>query len=92
MRYRVAIPGSYGGMNLGDEAILEVILKQLRASVAMPTIAELNVGKLCAFLDESWDLRKETKKHLDKTVPTLREKAEKTNQIVCDLLKSLKTL
>src|SRR6266704_4300003 len=32
MRYRIAISGSYGGMNLGDEAILEVILKELRGS------------------------------------------------------------
>ena len=31
MKYRVAISGSYGGMNLGDEAILEVILRELRA-------------------------------------------------------------
>ena len=33
MKYRVAISGSYGGMNLGDEAILEVILRELRASL-----------------------------------------------------------
>src|SRR3989338_337282 len=33
MTYRVGISGSYGGMNLGDEAILEVLLKELRASV-----------------------------------------------------------
>jgi polysaccharide pyruvyl transferase WcaK-like protein len=31
---RIGISGSYGGMNLGDEAILEGILGQLRASVA----------------------------------------------------------
>jgi polysaccharide pyruvyl transferase CsaB len=33
-RYRVAISGSYGGLNLGDEAILHVIIAQLRR--AMP--------------------------------------------------------
>ncbi len=32
-RLRLAISGSYGGMNLGDEAILEAILSQLRATV-----------------------------------------------------------
>lgn len=32
-RLRIGISGSYGGMNLGDEAILEGILAQLRATV-----------------------------------------------------------
>jgi polysaccharide pyruvyl transferase WcaK-like protein len=31
--YRVGISGSYGGLNLGDEAMLEVILAQLRRSL-----------------------------------------------------------
>ncbi|MGI5836750.1 MAG: polysaccharide pyruvyl transferase family protein, partial [Chloroflexota bacterium] len=31
--YRVGISGSYGGMNLGDEAILQVIVRQLRGSL-----------------------------------------------------------
>jgi polysaccharide pyruvyl transferase CsaB len=32
-RLRIGISGSYGGMNLGDEAILDGILNQLRATV-----------------------------------------------------------
>lgn len=32
-RYRVGISGSYGGLNMGDEAILHAILAQLRGSV-----------------------------------------------------------
>jgi hypothetical protein len=32
-RYRIGISGSYGGLNLGDEAILQSIVAQLRASV-----------------------------------------------------------
>jgi len=32
MKYRIAISGSYGGMNLGDEAILETILKEIQNS------------------------------------------------------------
>ena len=31
--FRVGISGSYGGLNLGDEAILEGILGQLRGSL-----------------------------------------------------------
>lgn len=33
-RLRIGISGSYGGMNLGDEAILEGILSRLRATVS----------------------------------------------------------
>ncbi len=32
MKHRIAISGSYGGMNLGDEAILEAILKEIQGS------------------------------------------------------------
>jgi polysaccharide pyruvyl transferase WcaK-like protein len=31
--YRIGISGSYGGLNLGDEAILQSIVSQLRAAV-----------------------------------------------------------
>jgi polysaccharide pyruvyl transferase WcaK-like protein len=31
--YRIGISGSYGGLNLGDEAILQSIVAQLRATV-----------------------------------------------------------
>jgi len=31
--FRVGISGSYGGLNLGDEAILEVIVTQLRRAL-----------------------------------------------------------
>lgn len=31
--YRIGISGSYGGLNLGDEAILQAIIAQLRAAV-----------------------------------------------------------
>jgi polysaccharide pyruvyl transferase CsaB len=32
--YRIGIVGSYGGLNLGDEAILQSIVQQIRASIA----------------------------------------------------------
>lgn len=38
MKYRVAICGSYGGLNLEDEAILEVILRELRASLDVEVV------------------------------------------------------
>ena len=55
----------------------------------MPSIGELNVGKLCALLDRTWDLRKEARKHLEQKVPLLQERAKHTNQILCALLRSI---
>jgi len=58
--------------------------------MSMPAITQLNVGKLCAFLDRSWDTRKGIAKKLQEKIPLLQERAKKTNQILCDLLQSLK--
>jgi polysaccharide pyruvyl transferase CsaB len=55
----------------------------------MPPITALNVGKLCAFLDRSWDLRGRIKKQLENRVPPLQERAKQTNRIVVELLESL---
>ena len=56
----------------------------------MPPITALNVGKLCAFLDRSWDLRERIRKNLEVRVPPLQERARKTNQILCELLQSVR--
>jgi polysaccharide pyruvyl transferase WcaK-like protein len=64
----------------------------LLSDLEMPTppIAALNIGKLCAFLDRSWDSRNRIKKQLEEKIPPLRERAKKTNQMLCELLSSLK--
>jgi len=56
----------------------------------MPPITALNVGKLCAFLDRSWDLRERIRKNLEVKVPPLQERAKRTNQILCELLHSVR--
>ena len=56
----------------------------------MPPITALNVGKLCAFLDRSWDLRERIRKKLEVKVPPLQERAKRTNQILCELLQSVR--
>lgn len=63
----------------------------LLSDLEMPTppLTQLNVGKLCAYLDRSWDARKNIEKKLEEKVPPLQERAKKTNLILCDLLKSL---
>lgn len=55
----------------------------------MPPIAALNVGKLCAFLDRSWDYRHHIRANLESKIPPLKERARTTNRILCDLLRSL---
>jgi len=55
----------------------------------MTPIEGLNVGKLCAFLDRSWDNRKTMQKKLEDKTPPLQERAKRTNQILCELLRSL---
>ena len=64
----------------------------LLADLDMPMtpIGDLNVGKLCAFLDRSWDTRGTIQRRLEDKVPPLQEKARRTNQILCEYLKTLK--
>jgi polysaccharide pyruvyl transferase WcaK-like protein len=52
----------------------------------MPPIDALNVGKLCAFLDRSWDTRERISKRLEEKLPSLKKRAKETNRIVCELL------
>jgi len=56
----------------------------------MPPMTALNIGKLCAYLDRSWDLRHQSKKRLEEKVPPLQERAKRTNAMLCELLQSLK--
>jgi polysaccharide pyruvyl transferase CsaB len=56
----------------------------------MPPIATLNIGKLCAFLDRSWDFRGRIKKRLEDKMPPLQERAKQTNRILCELLSARK--
>jgi polysaccharide pyruvyl transferase WcaK-like protein len=55
----------------------------------MPPIAALNVGKLCAFLDRSWDTRERIRKRLEEKLPGLKKRAKVTNQMLCRLLETL---
>ena len=56
----------------------------------MPALSAVNVGKLCAYLDRSWDFRARMKNHLEQTIPPLQERAKSTNQILCNMLRTLK--
>jgi len=72
--YRIGISGSYGGLNLGDEAILESIVTQLRASTA----AEITV-----FSRNCQDT--EARHQIDRAVPVRELSREQARQEVARL-------
>jgi polysaccharide pyruvyl transferase CsaB len=72
-KLRIGISGSYGGMNLGDEAILEGILGELRASVpAEITVFSRNPADTLARhkIERAINARTLTRKEI---TPTIRE-------------------
>ncbi len=58
--------------------------------LGIESISDLNVGKLCAYLDRAWDSRPAIKKKLAENVPPLQQKARRTNQILCEFLRAVK--
>lgn len=85
------LPFSGGELRLRGDGRYAILLRdegrgltwRNREELEMPTpsITELNVGKLCAFLDRTWDLRKEMRKSLEQKVPALQGRAKATNTI-----------
>ncbi len=72
-KVRIGISGSYGGMNLGDEAILEGILGELRTSVpAEITVFSRNPADTLARhkVERAINARALTRKEI---TPTIRE-------------------
>ena len=72
-KFRIGISGSYGGMNLGDEAILEGILGELRASIpAEITVFSRNPADTLARhkVDHALNVRTLTRKEV---TPAIRE-------------------
>lgn len=73
--YRVGISGSYGGLNLGDEAILEAIVAQLRQSLpveitvfsrnAEDTLRHQDVDRAVPVRDLSWNEARDEVARLD---------------------------
>ncbi|HEY6864997.1 MAG TPA: polysaccharide pyruvyl transferase family protein, partial [Burkholderiales bacterium] len=69
--YRVGISGSYGGMNLGDEAILQSIVAQLRRDLPV---------EITVFSRNAEDTRKRHK--VERAVPVRKlSRAEVTPEI-----------
>lgn len=67
-------------------------VKGLIQDLEMPIIPieDWNTGKLCAVLDRAWDTRSKMEKRLKGKIPSMKEKAKKSNEILCNFLKTLK--
>jgi polysaccharide pyruvyl transferase CsaB len=57
--------------------------------MSLPPIEEWNTGKLCAVIDRAWDTQATIKKKLKEKIPLLKKKAKRSNEILCEFLKSL---
>ena len=73
-RLRVGISGSYGGFNLGDEAILQVMVNQLRRSLPV---------EITVFSREAEDTRR--RHDVDRVVQLRALSRRESRQLVADL-------
>ena len=73
-RFRVGISGSYGGFNLGDEAILQVILAQLQQALPVD---------ITVFSRDSQDTKR--RHQVERVVNASGLSRRETHQIVADL-------
>jgi len=61
------------------------LLEDLR--VAMPPMELVNAGRLLAHIDQSWDKRGLLKRRIERSLPSLQERALVTNEIAVGMLK-----
>jgi len=71
----VALP--YAGKVIG---LLEAM------ELAAPPMQQVKVGQLIAHIDRSWDIRRDLRDRITRTVPLLRERARENNSIAVSLL------
>jgi polysaccharide pyruvyl transferase CsaB len=54
--------------------------------MAMPPMQRVNAGQLIAYIDRSWDFRRDLQARIDQTLPEMQERARETNRIAVRLL------
>ena len=54
--------------------------------MAVPPMQRVNAGQLIAYIDRSWDSRRDLQARLDHMLPELQERARETNRIAVRLL------
>ena len=54
--------------------------------IAMPPLEQVNAGQLIAYVDRWWDFRRDLKERIERTLPRIKERARRTNEIAMHLL------
>jgi len=54
--------------------------------VPAPPLNLVNAGRLCAYLDDSWDRRRSLRTRIAETLPALQERARETHRLVLEVL------
>jgi polysaccharide pyruvyl transferase CsaB len=54
--------------------------------LAAPPVQQLNAGRLIAYIDRSWDFRRDLKEKTEKALPALQERARETHKLAVNLL------
>jgi polysaccharide pyruvyl transferase CsaB len=54
--------------------------------IAMPPVQEVNPGRVLAYIDRSWDLRRDIRAHIEASLPALQARARETNEFAVRLL------
>jgi len=54
--------------------------------VPAPPLNLVNAGRLCAFLDDSWDRRRSLRTRIAETLPALQERARETHRLLLEVL------
>ena len=54
--------------------------------VPTPPLNLVNAGRLCAYLDDSWDRRRSLRTRIAETLPALQERARETHRLLLEVL------
>jgi len=54
--------------------------------VPAPPLNLVNAGRLCAYLDDSWDRRRSLRTRIAETLPALQERARETHRLLLEVL------
>jgi hypothetical protein len=54
--------------------------------IEMPPIHLVNEGRLIAYIDKSWDQRKQLQERIKQTVPILQSRAKSNNTLLLQLI------